>query len=364
MFNLEQAIGEWRRQMASAALKSDELLAELESHLREELDAQLRAGVALEPAFRVAVRSLGTPQELGKEFAKSTPLHKATSRKFLWGFYYACAAVALLIEVWTLLLFELSALQRGLASVGIALFAAYVLALPFLPWWRSAASAQLLHRVLKAAGLVVLLWSACALLAALRLIQLPIGIVAEMAAWSFCAAYGLTSLACILNTGCGSPNYRNWFSRLLGPRTQLPPCESFNQAAQTVLEMARLEASALGHDYVGTEHVLLAAVKTAQETLSPILQRHRLSADSILGEIRRLICAGQVRTLPSVIPFTPRARKALQLAGYEAGSGLRPVIGAEHIFLGLLLEGTGVAALALKNLGVQSGRLRAEISGA
>jgi ATP-dependent Clp protease ATP-binding subunit ClpC len=124
------------------------------------------------------------------------------------------------------------------------------------------------------------------------------------------------------------------------------------------LELAREEALKLGHDFVGTEHVLLGLLPTAGEALAHTLQTN---GEAVRAEIRRLISAFPGRPAICEPPLTPRARKALQLAGREARALKPSPIGTGHILLGLLLEGSGVAAIALGNLGVRLEQLRAEI---
>jgi ATP-dependent Clp protease ATP-binding subunit ClpC len=84
--------------------------------------------------------------------------------------------------------------------------------------------------------------------------------------------------------------------------------------------------------------------------------------DAVRSEIRKLVEIGPAHEISADIPLTPRARKALQLAAEEAKSWHHSSPGAEHVFLGLLREGSGVAAVALKNLGVRLEKAREIIS--
>ena len=143
-----------------------------------------------------------------------------------------------------------------------------------------------------------------------------------------------------------------------------PPSSAFAPTAKQCLELARAEALSLGHDYVGTEHVLLGVVKVARGSLAKVLEKTHLEPEAVRKEIERFVSAQPARTTAPSLPFTPRAQKALKLAGREAKMSQAPLINAEHILLGLLREGRGIGALALKNLGVQVEQLRAEVSAA
>jgi ATP-dependent Clp protease ATP-binding subunit ClpC len=128
------------------------------------------------------------------------------------------------------------------------------------------------------------------------------------------------------------------------------------------LEIAREEASRLGHDFIGTEHVLLAVLRLAEGGVVNVLQNSKVDRESVRMEIERLVATQPGHTPTATLPLTPRARKALQFAASEAETLKNPLINADHILLGLLREGGGVAAQALKNLGIRLERIRAGIS--
>ena len=364
MFNLDQAMGNWRRQMAAGGLKSIEALDELESHLRDDIEVQVRSGVGEERAFEAALRRLGSPGQLRSEFAKSSRLEAGPRRTVRWGFYFFCATVATLADLWTLISFELSPGQRVVAACGVTVFALYLFGLPFLSWWRGA----YFPRIIKTLGTIVLLWSLFALLTALRIVHWEIGIISEMTMWSLCATYGLTALAwALIQAGGAQGGFAGGFLALspvpCPPDTDIPipPSSAFTPRARRALEMAREEALIMGHDFVGTEHVLLGLVKTAGGALAQVLQRCRVNSEAVHAEVGRLISALPIRPATGALPLTPRARKALHFASREADALGHSPIGTEHMLLGLLLEGGGVAALALSNLGVGLERLRSEI---
>lgn len=370
MFDLERAVSDWRRRMVDCGFKPVEVINELESHLRDDIDTQVRSGVNEERAFELSVRRLGTPAELKKEFAKSPQPEVAQRRTFLGYFYFICATVAILIDLWSLISFDLSLGGRVGAGAGVALFALYLFGLPIWSPWRSGTLGAYFLGALKVIGIIAPLWVLFALLTALRILHWEIGIIPEMTMWSLCAAYGLTALAWAAGFGGrggsgGVPLLTSWPippSPLLPPYVDIPipPSMAFTPAARRALELAREEALGLGHDFVGTEHVLLGLLRTAGGALSPVLQ---LNKEVVRTEVCRLVSAFPVRPAAAELPLTPRARKALQFAGREAVSLKRSPIGSEHILLGLLLEGSGVAAVALRNLGIRLEQFRAQAGG-
>jgi len=141
----------------------------------------------------------------------------------------------------------------------------------------------------------------------------------------------------------------------------LPTLENFEPTARYALELAPEEARQFNHDFVGTEHLLLGLMQSGSKTVFIVMQRLGLSAETVRSEVERFVTRGLVANASSSIPFTPRARQALQLAADEARQFNQRAIKAEHIFLGLLREGGGVAAMVFKNLQVQQDSARAEI---
>jgi hypothetical protein len=230
MFNLEKEIGKWRQQMLAAGIAL-ELLNELESHVRDDVDIRVKAGEGLEQAFALSVQSMGQPSALQSEFAKN--------------------------------LQTLSLLKR-----------------------------------LKAA----------------------------IARW------------------LGFP---------------VPISKSFTAGARSALELGAMEARGFDHDFIGTEHVLLGLLQTETGVVPNVLRRLGVDARRVRSEIEKIVGCGPSGHMVSTLPYTPRARKALELARREASN--QSVVGAEHIFLGLLREGSGVAAVVLKALGVDVRAARDEI---
>lgn len=149
---------------------------------------------------------------------------------------------------------------------------------------------------------------------------------------------------------------------LLRSPVPMPALAEFSTAAQQTLALAREEAPRLHHDFIGTEHVLLGLTQSRSGVLPAVMQRLGVNRDNVRSEIEKWIGLGQpAPRIPEKIPFTPRAKRALSLAAQEAKSFGHAEISAEHIFLGLLIEGHGVAALVLKDLGVDAEQTRAEI---
>ena len=238
MFNLDQAIAEWRRQMAAGGIKIPEALDELESHLRDDIERQMRSGSDAEQAFAAAVQRIGRANILKSEFEK------------IGG------------TTWALI----SKLKSMLAG-----FVGGRSAVPF------------------------------------------------------------------------------------------PSLDSFDLGATRALALAQSESAHFHHDFIGTEHVLLGVLQLENGIIASILRRFEVDREAVRMEIEKLVGLGAAPATTTGIPYTPRARKALRLAASEAKALNQAYVGTEHIFLGLLLEGGGVAALVLKNLGVDSARTREEI---
>ena len=231
MFNLDQAISEWRARMLAAGVKALDVLDELESHLREDIEEQMQSGATAELAFEIAVRRIGNPGALFSEFAK----------------------------------------------VGGGKWA--------------------LLRRLKAVFL----------------------------------------------------------------RASIPSLSTFTPSARQTLDLARIEAPRLHHDFIGTEHVLLGMLALEDGVLTNLLKRIGVDRDDLRNHVENRIGAFPYSAMPGQLPYTPRVKKALSLAAREAKACHSPTVGPEHIFLGLLLEGDGIAGRVLKNLGLTPETTRAEI---
>ncbi len=136
---------------------------------------------------------------------------------------------------------------------------------------------------------------------------------------------------------------------------------NFTPRAQQVLALARKEADRFHHNYVGTEHILLGLIKLGQGVAVSVLQKMGLDLETVRAAVEKQVGTGQETKTPGTMPFTPRVKKVLALAGREAKTLNHSYVGTEHILLGLLREGEGVAARVLKSLDVDIERTRNEI---
>ena len=136
---------------------------------------------------------------------------------------------------------------------------------------------------------------------------------------------------------------------------------NFTPRAQQVLALARKEADRFNHNYVGTEHLLLGLIKLGQGVAVNVLQKMGLDLETVRMEVEKQVGSGPETKMVGNIPYTPRVKKVLALAGKEAKALNHSYVGTEHILLGLLREGEGVAARVLKTLDVDIERTRNEI---
>jgi ATP-dependent Clp protease ATP-binding subunit ClpC len=136
---------------------------------------------------------------------------------------------------------------------------------------------------------------------------------------------------------------------------------NFTPRAQQVLALARKEADRFNHNFVGTEHLLLGLVKLGQGVAVNVLQKMGLDLETVRMEVEKQVGTGPDQKMMGNIPYTPRVKKVLALAAKEAKALNHTYVGTEHILLGLLREGDGVAARVLKNLDVDIEQTRQEI---
>ena len=137
--------------------------------------------------------------------------------------------------------------------------------------------------------------------------------------------------------------------------------ENFTPRAQRVLHLARKEAEQFNHNYVGTEHILLGLVALGNGVAVSALQSLGVDVQSLRLEVEKAVGTGSDTKTAGTVPFTPRAKKVLALAASEARSLNHTYVGTEHILLGLLREGEGIAARVLENMGVDLDEAREEI---
>ncbi|MCK5241556.1 ATP-dependent Clp protease ATP-binding subunit [bacterium] len=134
--------------------------------------------------------------------------------------------------------------------------------------------------------------------------------------------------------------------------------DKFTERAKKIINLAREEAARLGHDYIGTEHLLLGLIKEGGGVATAVLENIGIDLERIKLEIEKAINMGGGTMTLGEVPFTPRAKKVLELALEEAQALGHNYIGTEHILLGLIREGEGVAARVLErfNLKIEKAR--------
>jgi len=137
----------------------------------------------------------------------------------------------------------------------------------------------------------------------------------------------------------------------------------FTERARKVIILAKEEARRFNHDYIGTEHILLGLIREGEGVAAAVLQKLEVSLENIRLEIEKLVQPGPTTQIIGDIPFTPRAKKALELAAEEARSLGHNYIGTEHLLLGLIREGEGIASQVLLNLGMDLNSVRNEVMG-
>jgi ATP-dependent Clp protease ATP-binding subunit ClpC len=136
---------------------------------------------------------------------------------------------------------------------------------------------------------------------------------------------------------------------------------NFTPRAQQVLALARKEADRFNHNYVGTEHLLLGLIKLGQGVAVNVLTKLGLDLETVRMQVEQQVGSGPETKMVGNIPYTPRVKKVLALASKEAKALNHSYVGTEHILLGLLREGEGVAAQVLRNLEVNLDKARSEI---
>ena len=159
-----------------------------------------------------------------------------------------------------------------------------------------------------------------------------------------------------------------WFRQVAGParlrRTAREEHEGmferFTDRARRVVVLAQEEARMLNHNYIGTEHILLGLIHEGEGVAAKALESLGISLEGVRQQVEEII--GQGQQAPSGhIPFTPRAKKVLELSLREALQLGHNYIGTEHILLGLIREGEGVAAQVLVKLGADLNRVRQQV---
>lgn len=138
---------------------------------------------------------------------------------------------------------------------------------------------------------------------------------------------------------------------------------NFTERARKVLDLARREAARRNHPFVGTEHILLALLDDGDGIAVTALQNLNVNLESIQQTVDQIITNGTEKVSSAYdLPFTTRAKKALELSMHEAQNLDHQYVGTEHILLGLICEETGIAAQVLRhNTGLTEEKARAEV---
>jgi len=172
----------------------------------------------------------------------------------------------------------------------------------------------------------------------------------------------------------------NWFKsfwkRLTAPELTTPPVcvqpvskpvpsderlSNFTPRAQQALACARLEADRFNHNFIGTEHLLLGMIALGQGVAVATMRRLGLDLDAVREKVKKVVGTGPEQKVIGKIPYTPRVKKVLDLAKREAKELSHTYVGTEHLLLGLLAEGGGVAARILKEFGLDLEATRQEV---
>lgn len=139
------------------------------------------------------------------------------------------------------------------------------------------------------------------------------------------------------------------------------PMNNFTPRAQAALGLARQQADRLHHNFAGTEHLLLGIIQLDQGCAVTVLQKMGLKLDAVRAEVEKQVGTGPDQKTIGNIPYTPRVKKVLAIAAKEAKALNHTYVGTEHLLLGLLQEGDGIAARVLQSFKVDIAQTRQEI---
>src|SRR5437868_5922259 len=137
--------------------------------------------------------------------------------------------------------------------------------------------------------------------------------------------------------------------------------DRFTDRARRVMGLARQEAQRFNHEYIGTEHILLGLIQEGSGVAANVLRNLDIDLDKIRREVEKIVQSGPSMVTMGQLPFTPRAKKVLELAVEEASNLGHNYIGTEHLLLGLIRENEGIAAQVLLNLGTKLEEVREEV---
>ncbi len=135
----------------------------------------------------------------------------------------------------------------------------------------------------------------------------------------------------------------------------------FTERARKVILLAKQEAKRFNHDYIGTEHILLGLLREGEGVAAAVLQSLGMNLNNIRLEVEKLVQVGPATVVTGDLPFTPKAKKVMELAMEEARTLGHNYIGTEHLLLGLIREGEGVASQVFMNMGLDLEKVREEV---
>ncbi|KUL00359.1 MAG: ATPase AAA-2 domain protein, partial [Synergistales bacterium 54_9] len=135
----------------------------------------------------------------------------------------------------------------------------------------------------------------------------------------------------------------------------------FTERGKKVVQLAHKEALRLGHDVIGTEHILLGLVAEGEGVAAQVLAAFGVGTEEITQRVEQIVGRGEPKNKPVDLPLSPRAKRVLDLAMREARNMGVNYVGTEHILLGLISEGEGIAAQVLLSLDLDLQKVRAEV---
>ena len=138
--------------------------------------------------------------------------------------------------------------------------------------------------------------------------------------------------------------------------------ERFTERARQVVVHAQDESRALKHNYIGTEHLLLGLLREEEGLAAQVLDAHGMTVEELRAQVARIVGEGDEVT-HGQIPFTPRAKRVLELSLCEAARLGHNYVGTEHVLLGLAREDDGLAAMMLLDYGLDGDAIRAAVEG-
>jgi len=348
MFHLEKAINDWKRQVTGSKLVCRETIDELESHLREDFEAQVRDGIDPGEAFEHAVMRIGDLKLLTSEFGKLSSNRPGSLLKIFRASSITAAVLMLISNVPALRDSEMGLIATMICAIALAASVFFLAALPFVYRLLPSPQNPRIGMLFKLMAVFFAAWPIVALLDVARIINFH-GNSLSMVCWDAYAVAVFTGFAYFLR------------GQLTNRTTGSLPEPQFSELAREALDSAAAEALRLHHDYIGTEHVLLGILSTGSPLLMDVFRKARVTHEATRREVEKIVKPGAGPKLIHTPEYTPRANRALSFAANEARTMRHSSISVEHLFLGLLLENEGIAGLVLRKLGFDFKTARAEI---